>query len=49
MKEMVKSKSIIGFVIFVLGVVYINTPSLSYSDENQEILDSQEANYTYNI
>ena len=47
MKEMVKSKSIIGFVIFVLGVV--NTPSLSYSDENQEILDSQETNYTYNI
>ena len=49
MKEMVKSKSIIGFVIFVLGVVYINTPYLSYRDEKHEILDSQETNYTYNI
>ena len=41
MKEMVKSKMIMGFVVFVLGVVYINTPTLNYSENTQEISDSR--------
>lgn len=49
MKEMVKSKTIIGFIVFVLGVVYINTPTLNYSEESSEIVDSKVEISNYNI
>ena len=49
MKEMVKSKIIIGFIVLVLGIVYINTPTLNYSENKQEISDSKTVSHSYNI
>lgn len=49
MKEMVKSKIMIGFIMFILGFVYINTPAINYESNNNELSKMNDTKTTYNI
>lgn len=49
MKDMVKSKTLIGFVLFILGVSYISTPALSYDEKEVELSNREIDNSVYNV
>lgn len=49
MKDIVKSKTMIGFLIFILGFFYINIPTLNYSEDDQEFITYDQKNSTYNV
>lgn len=36
MKEMVKSKGIVAFIIFILGVTYFNASTISHLEQTTE-------------
>ncbi len=35
MKEIMKSKGMIGFIIFILGITYLNAGTFHYMEEGQ--------------
>lgn len=49
MKDMVKSKILIGFVLFILGVSYIGTPALNYDEKEVELSNQDVNNSIYNV
>lgn len=49
MKDMVKSKTLIGFVLFILGVSYIGTPTLNYDEKEVELSNRDANNSIYNV
>ena len=49
MKEMLKSKTIIGFVVFVFGMVYINTPKVNLEESEYELSQTNEPQTHYNV
>ena len=48
MKEMLKSKTIIGFALFVFGMVYINTPKANLNESEHEIAQTNIPQTHYN-
>lgn len=49
MKEIVKSKIMIGFFIFIIGFTYINIPTKNYDEGDYELTSNSKNNSTYNI
>lgn len=49
MKEMMKSKIMIGFVLFILGVTYVSSPTLRYEESKKEITSHSISQRSYSI